>query len=125
MTPRRKTRRVDVGGIGIGGDAPVAIQSMTSTYTYDIDATVAQIRALAGAGADLVRVAVPERRDTQALPSILEQSPCPIIADVHFHYQRALESIEAGVHKIRLNPGNIQDREQVNRVIDACKERGI
>ncbi len=125
MTPRRQTRRVDVGGIGIGGDAPVAIQSMTSTYTYDIDATVAQIRALARAGADLVRVAVPERRDTQALASILEQSPCPIIADVHFHYERALEAIEAGVHKIRLNPGNIQNREQVHRVIDACKERGI
>ncbi|MCH8912670.1 MAG: (E)-4-hydroxy-3-methylbut-2-enyl-diphosphate synthase, partial [Planctomycetes bacterium] len=125
MTPRRKTRRVDVGGIGIGGDAPVAIQSMTSTYTYDIDATVAQIRALVRAGADLVRVAVPDRRDTQALPSILEQSPCPIIADVHFHYERALEAIEAGVHKIRLNPGNIQDRTQVNRVIDACKERSI
>ncbi len=88
MTPRRKTRQVDVGGIGIGGDAPVAIQSMTSTYTYDVDATVAQIRALARAGADLVRVAVPDRRDTQALPSILEQSPCPIIADVHFHYER-------------------------------------
>jgi (E)-4-hydroxy-3-methylbut-2-enyl-diphosphate synthase len=98
---------------------------MTSTYTYDIDATVAQIRELAQAGADMVRVAVPDKRDTAALPSILEQSPCPIIADVHFHYQRALEAVEAGVHKIRLNPGNIQDRDQVNRVIDACKERGI
>ena len=125
MTPRRKTRQVDVGGVAIGGDAPVAIQSMTSTYTYDIDATAVQIRELAQAGADMVRVAVPEPRDTAALPSIIEQSPCPIIADVHFHYQRALEAVEAGVHKIRLNPGNIQDRDQVNRVIDACKERGI
>ncbi len=125
MTPRRKTRQVHVGGVCIGGDAPVVIQSMTSTYTHDIDATVAEIRRLAHAGADMVRVAVPDRRDTEALPSILEQSPCPIIADVHFHYQRALEAIDAGVHKIRLNPGNIQDREQVHRVIDACKDRGI
>lgn len=125
MSPRRATRQVQVGGIPIGGVAPVVIQSMTSTYTYNVDATVAQIRKLAQAGADMVRVAVPDQRDTAALPSIIEQSPCPIIADVHFHYQRALESIEAGVHKIRLNPGNIQDREQVNRVIDACKERGI
>ena len=125
MTPRRTTRQINVGGVGIGGVAPIAIQSMTSTYTHDIDATVSQIRGLVRAGADVVRVAVPERRDTQALPSILEQSPCPIIADVHFHYERALEAIEAGVHKIRLNPGNIQDRDQVNRVIDACKEHGI
>ena len=125
MTRRRKTRQVDVGGVAIGGDAPVVIQSMTGTYTYDIDATVAEIRRLAQAGADMVRVAVPDRRDTEALPSIIEQSPCPIIADVHFHFQRALEAIEAGVHKIRLNPGNIQDRQQVHRVIDACKERGI
>jgi len=114
-----------VGGVPLGGSAPVVIQSMTSTYTHDVDATVAQIRSLVLGGADLVRVAVPERRDTQALPSILEQSPCPIIADVHFHHQRALEAIEAGVHKIRLNPGNIQDRAQVHRVIDACKERSV
>jgi len=122
---RTKTRRVSVGAVRIGGDAPVVIQSMTSTYTYDIDATVAQIRTLAEAGCELVRVAVPERRDTEALSSILEQSPVPIIADVHFHYERALEAIEAGVHKIRLNPGNIQDRKQVDRVIAACRERGI
>ncbi len=114
-----------MGGVRIGGDAPVVIQSMTSTYTHDVDATVAQIRRLVQAGADMVRVAVPDRRDTEALPSIIDQSPCPIIADVHFHHQRALEAIEAGVHKIRLNPGNIRDREQVNRVIDACKERGL
>jgi len=125
MVPRRKTRQVSVGGVALGGGAPVVIQSMTSTYTYDIDATVAQIRRLAEAGCELVRVAVPEKRDTDALPSILEQSPVPIIADVHFHYERALEAVEAGVHKIRLNPGNIQDRKQVDRVIAACRERGI
>ncbi|MCH8250819.1 MAG: flavodoxin-dependent (E)-4-hydroxy-3-methylbut-2-enyl-diphosphate synthase [Planctomycetes bacterium] len=125
MTPRRKTHQVMVGGVPIGGDAPVAIQSMTSTNTHDIDATVRQIRTLAEAGCDIVRVAVPEKRDTAALPSILEQSPVPIVADVHFHFQRAIEAIEAGVHKIRLNPGNIKDRKQVDRVIAACRDRRI
>ncbi len=114
-----------VGGVPIGDGAPVAIQSMTGTYTYDVDATVGQIRQLAEAGCDLVRVAVPDKSDTRALPAILEQSPVPIIADVHFHYERALEAIEAGVHKIRLNPGNIKDRKQVDRVIAACRERSI
>ena len=114
-----------IGPVPVGGGAPVAVQSMTSTYTRDIDATVAQIRKLAASGCELVRVAVPDKRDTEALPEILNQSPIPIVADVHYHYQRALEAVEAGVHKIRLNPGNIADREQVNRVIAACGERGI
>lgn len=125
MIPRRKTHQVMVGSVPIGGTAPIALQSMTSTYTHDIDATVAQVRALAAAGCDMVRVAVPDKADTEALPSIIEQSPVPIIADVHFHFERALESIEAGVHKIRLNPGNISDRKQVDRVIAACRERKI
>ena len=125
MNARRKTRQVLVGGVPIGGDAPVVIQSMTGTPTHDVDATVGQIHQLAEAGCDLVRVAVPDKRDTEALPAILEQSPVPIIADVHFHYQRALEAVAAGVHKIRLNPGNIKDRGQVDRVIAACRERGI
>jgi (E)-4-hydroxy-3-methylbut-2-enyl-diphosphate synthase len=125
MIPRRQTRKVFIGPVPVGGDAPIAIQSMTSTYTYDVDATVAQIRGLAEAGCDIVRVAVPEKRDTLALPAILDQSPVPIVADVHFHYERAMEAIEAGVHKIRLNPGNIQDRREVDRVIAACRERGI
>lgn len=125
MISRKKTQQVIVGGVPIGGDAPIAIQSMTSTYTYDVDATVGQIRRLAEAGCDIVRVAVPDRRDTEALPAILEQSPVPIVADVHFHFQRALEAVEAGVHKIRLNPGNIKDRKQVDRVIAACRERRI
>jgi (E)-4-hydroxy-3-methylbut-2-enyl-diphosphate synthase len=130
MIQRRRTRKVLMGDrahgfVGIGGDAPVALQTMTSTYTYDIDATVSQINALHAAGADLVRVAVPDRRDTEALKEILTQVRVPIVADVHFHFERALESIAAGVHKIRLNPGNIQDRPKVERVIAACKERGI
>src|SRR6201994_2155608 len=125
MTPRRKTRQVRVGNVLIGGDAPVSVQSMTSGYTHDIDTCVAEINKLANGGADIVRVAVPERKDTEALKEILKQVKVPIVADVHFHFQRALEAIEAGVHKIRLNPGNIQDKAQVEQVIDACKERGL
>jgi (E)-4-hydroxy-3-methylbut-2-enyl-diphosphate synthase len=125
MTGRRKTRQVNVGGVKIGGGAPVALQTMTAGHTHEVDQCIAEVQKLARAGADLVRVAVPEKRDTEALPHILAGSPVPIIADVHFHYQRALEAIAAGVHKIRLNPGNIQDRRQVDRVIAACKERGI
>jgi (E)-4-hydroxy-3-methylbut-2-enyl-diphosphate synthase len=125
MPPRRKTRQVRVGRVKIGGDAPVALQSMTSGHTHEVDQCIAEIHKLARAGADLVRVAVPDKRDTQVLPHILAASPVPIVADVHFHFERALEAIVAGVHKIRLNPGNIQDRAKVNRVIAACKERGI
>ncbi len=125
MPPRRKTRQVLVGNVRIGCDAPVALQTMTAGYTHEVDMCIAEVQKLARAGADLVRVAVPERKDTEALPHILAASPVPIVADVHFHFQRALEAIEAGVHKIRLNPGNIQDRRQVLRVIAACKERRI
>jgi (E)-4-hydroxy-3-methylbut-2-enyl-diphosphate synthase len=125
MIQRRKTRQVKVGNVLIGGDAPVSVQSMTSVFTHDIDTCVAEVNKLHSAGADIVRVAVPERKDTDALKEILKQVKVPIVADVHFHFQRALEAVEAGVHKIRLNPGNIQDRAQVEKVIDACKDRGI
>lgn len=125
MIQRRKTRQVKVGNVLIGGDAPVSVQSMTSGYTFDIDKCVAEINKLAAGGADIVRVAVPERKDTDALREIIKQVQVPIVADVHFHFQRALEAIEAGVSKIRLNPGNINDRAQVEKVIDACKERGL
>ncbi len=130
MSPRRPTRQITLGDdthgyVRIGGDAPVSVQTMTAGYTYDIDACVAEIHKLAAAGADIVRVAVPEKKDTEALAQILPQVNVPIVADVHFHFQRAIEAIKAGVHKIRLNPGNISDREQVVKVIDACKERSI
>jgi (E)-4-hydroxy-3-methylbut-2-enyl-diphosphate synthase len=136
MTPRRPTRQISVGDqrtgiIRIGGGllgtqpAPVAVQTMTAGYTHDIDRCVAEINKMVAAGADIVRVAVPERKDTEALAQIIPQVRVPIVADVHFHYKRALEAVESGVHKIRLNPGNISDREQVNAVIDACKDRGI
>lgn len=130
MTHRHQTRQVSVGDdrhgrVRIGGDAPVSVQTMTSGYTHDVDRCVAEIHRLAAAGADLVRVAVPERKDTDALRAILPQVSVPLVADVHFHFERALEAIDAGVHKIRLNPGNIQDREQVATVIDACRERRV
>jgi (E)-4-hydroxy-3-methylbut-2-enyl-diphosphate synthase len=139
MLPRRPTRQISIGNertgiVKVGGGspnspgtttAPVSVQTMTAGYTHDIDACVAEINKLHKAGADIVRVAVPEKKDTEALREILKQTRVPIVADVHFHFQRALESVEAGVHKIRLNPGNISDREQVNAVIDACKGAGI
>src|SRR5437762_3453622 len=130
MIQRRPTRKVTLGDaqhgfVSIGGDAPVSVQSMTAGYTYEIDKCVAEIHKLAAAGADIVRVAVPEKKDTAALREILPQSPVPIVADVHFHFQRALEAIDAGVHKIRLNPGNISDHAQVRDVIQACKARRL
>jgi len=137
MNTRRPTRQVIVGDdrvgrIAIGGGlpnkdgspttpAPVSVQTMTAGYTYDVDRCVAEINKLAAAGADIVRVAVPEKKDTEALKLIIPRVRVPIVADVHFHFQRALEAVEAGVHKIRLNPGNIQDRAQVREVILACK----
>lgn len=130
MQKRRTCRKVAlgddrVGRLAIGGDAPVSVQSMCSVFTHDIDACVAEINKLTEAGADIVRIAVPERKDTEALPEIIRQTSVPLVADVHFHYKRALEAVEGGIHKIRLNPGNISDRDQVNNVIDACKEAGI
>lgn len=122
---RKRTREMNIGDVKLGGGAPVVLQTMTAGYTHDIGATISEIDKLAKAGADVVRVAVPKREDTAALGEIVAASPVPIVADVHFHFERALEAIEAGVHKIRLNPGNIQDRPQVRRVIAACKERGI
>ncbi|MCC7407506.1 MAG: flavodoxin-dependent (E)-4-hydroxy-3-methylbut-2-enyl-diphosphate synthase, partial [Phycisphaeraceae bacterium] len=121
MIERRKTRQVVVGDdrvgrVKIGGDGRVSVQTMTAGYTYEIDKCVAEIHKLAAAGADMVRVAVPEKKDTDALREIIPQVSVPIVADVHFHFQRALEAIEAGVHKIRLNPGNISDKAQVGKV---------
>ncbi|MCC5827813.1 MAG: flavodoxin-dependent (E)-4-hydroxy-3-methylbut-2-enyl-diphosphate synthase [Phycisphaeraceae bacterium] len=130
MIERRKTRQVVLGDdahgyVRIGGDAPVSVQTMTAGYTWDIDACIAEINKLAAAGADIVRVAVPEKKDTEALKEIIPAVKVPIVADVHFHFQRALDAVEAGIHKIRLNPGNISDRKQVQEVIAACKSRNI
>ena len=130
MIQRRPTRKVTLGDdahgfVSIGGDAPVSVQTMTAGYTYEIDKCIAEIHKLAAAGADIVRVAVPEKKDTAALKEIIKAVQVPIVADVHFHFQRALEAIDAGVHKIRLNPGNISDHAQVKDVIQACKAKKI
>ena len=114
-----------VGVVKIGGDAPVSVQTMTAGYTYEVDNCVAEINRLAAAGADIVRVAVPNKKDTEALKEILPRVSVPIVADVHFHFGRALEAVDAGVHKIRLNPGNINDRKQVEEVIAACRDKGL
>lgn len=121
----RKTRAVAIGSVTIGGARPVAVQGMTNTLTCDVDATVRQINALADAGAAIVRVAVPTAKDTAALPAILSQVNVPIVADVHFQYRRALEAIEGGVQKLRLNPGNLRDRQALARVISAAKTAGV
>lgn len=122
---RRTTREVRVGEITLGGDAPVRVQSMTNTPTANTPATLAQAQELVGAGAELIRVAVPTENDTAALPALVAELPVPVVADVHFHFDRALEAIDAGVAKIRLNPGNIRDRRQVTDVIRAAKDAGV
>jgi (E)-4-hydroxy-3-methylbut-2-enyl-diphosphate synthase len=120
---RRKTKQIKVGDIPIGGDAPIAVQSMTTTETWQIDATVAQIHALEQAGCEIVRVAVPETRSADALPEIRRQTALPLIADIHFDYKLALKALEAGVDCLRINPGNIGDRDKVERVVKMAKER--
>ncbi|RMG92179.1 MAG: flavodoxin-dependent (E)-4-hydroxy-3-methylbut-2-enyl-diphosphate synthase [Zetaproteobacteria bacterium] len=125
VRPRRSTRKIHVGEVPIGGDAPIAVQSMTNTKTHDIDATVAQIDRLHKAGADIVRVSVPDPDSAAALPEILAQVKVPLIADIHFSYKMALASLEAGVQGLRLNPGNIGDRSRIERVVRAAKERGV
>ena len=123
--PRRLTKPVFIGDVQIGGDAPVAVQSMTCTDTADVEATVAQIHELAEAGCDIVRVAVPDREAAEALPEIVRQTPVPLTADIHFDYRWALAAIKSGFHALRLNPGNIRDPEKVKTVVAAAKERGI
>lgn len=126
MIQRRKSRQVKVGSIVVGGDAPVSIQSMTKTDTTDVEATVRQIRALATAGCEVVRVAVPTIEAAKALPDIRrEADKVPLVADIHFHPQFAIAAIEAGFDKIRWNPGNIRNTERVHEVVDLARERSI
>ena len=118
-------RQIRVGGVAIGGGAPVVVQSMTLTKTHDVDATVAQIAALTSAGCELVRVAVPKVEDAEALPKIVYLSPVPIIADIHFNASLALKAIEAGVAAVRINPGNIGGADKTELVVRAAKKAGI
>src|SRR5947207_7690596 len=117
-------RQIMVGGVPIGGGAPVAVQSMTKTETADYDATMKQIQAIAEAGGDLVRCAVPRDKDVEALARIVKESPIPVIADIHFNHTLALKAIDAGAHCIRLNPGNIGGPDKVAEVVAKAKETG-
>ncbi len=119
------TKQINVGGVAIGGGAPVSIQSMTNTRTSDVEATLSQIRALASAGCEIVRVAVPDMEAARAVGRIKEHSPLPVVVDIHFDYKLALEAIAAGADKVRINPGNIGGEDRVKAVADACRLRGI
>ncbi|MEL6336324.1 MAG: flavodoxin-dependent (E)-4-hydroxy-3-methylbut-2-enyl-diphosphate synthase [Pseudomonadota bacterium] len=121
---RRESRQIWVGSVPVGGDAPISVQTMTNTLTTDVDATVRQIEACAEAGADIVRVSVPTEEDSAALAKIIPQVSVPIVADIHFHYKRAIESAVAGAACLRINPGNIGDEKRVKEVIKAARDHG-
>ena len=124
-TERRPTRRIDVGGVAVGGGAPVTVQSMTTTKTADAEATLSQIYALAAAGADLVRCTCNEEAAAEGLARIVPRSPVPIIADIHFHHEMALAALEAGVQGLRLNPGNLRKEAEIKQVAAEAKDRGV
>ncbi|MDA9612856.1 flavodoxin-dependent (E)-4-hydroxy-3-methylbut-2-enyl-diphosphate synthase [Paracoccaceae bacterium] len=119
---RRKSRQINVGSVPIGGDSPIAVQTMTNTLTTDIKSTIEQVVAASEAGADLVRISVPDIESSKALKEIVKESPVPIIADIHFHYKRGIEAAEAGAACLRINPGNIGTEERVKEVIRAAKD---
>ncbi len=123
--PRRKTRQITVGGVAVGGDAPITVQSMTITKTADVEGTLAQIYALAGAGCDIVRCTCNEAEAAEGLARIVPRSPIPIIADIHNNYRMALAAIEAGVHGLRLNPGNIRRPEHIKLIASECRDRQL
>jgi (E)-4-hydroxy-3-methylbut-2-enyl-diphosphate synthase len=122
---RRKTRQISVGWVKVGGDAPIVVQSMTSTKTHQVEETLSQINRLAKAGCEIIRVAVPHREDLEALPDIMKNSPIPVIADIHFAPSYAFGSMEAGVHGIRINPGNIGKEEVVRDIVQEAKRKGV
>src|SRR3712207_8844045 len=115
-------RQIDVGGVKVGGGAPVAVQTMTKTETANLEATMRQIRTVAEAGADIVRCAVPRDQDVEALKTIVRESPIPIIADIHFNHTLALKSLDAGAHCVRINPGNIGGREKTAEGVARAKQ---
>ena len=121
---RRKSRQIMVGNVPVGGDAPIAVQSMTNTPTSDAAATIEQVRQLEEAGADIVRVSCPDVASTAALKEIVRAVKVPIVADIHFHYKRAIEAAEAGAACLRINPGNIGKAERVRDVVQAAKDHG-
>ena len=122
--PRRASKRIMVGRVPVGGGAPVSVQSMTTTKTADVEGTLKQVYALAGAGADIVRITCDDEDAAAAFPEILARSPVPIVADIHFQYRLALAAIEAGVQAIRLNPGNIRKESHIRAVARAAADAG-
>ncbi len=122
---RKPTRTIHVGNVPIGGGNPISIQTMTTTLTHDIDATLAQVERCTEAGAQIVRVAVPDEKDAKALSQIVKRSPVPIVADIHFNYRFALDAVDAGVAKVRINPGNIGNEERIAQVLSAAKAANI
>jgi (E)-4-hydroxy-3-methylbut-2-enyl-diphosphate synthase len=125
LTPRRRTRQIHVGSVPVGGSAPVSVQSMTTTQTADVEGTLAQIYALAAAGADIVRCTCNEEAAAEGLAQIVPRSPVPIVADIHFHYEMALAALEAGVHGLRLNPGNLRKESEIKLVAGEARDRGV
>jgi (E)-4-hydroxy-3-methylbut-2-enyl-diphosphate synthase len=125
MKRRKKTLQLNIGSLKVGGNAPISVQSMTNTDTKDIKATIEQIQRLEEAGCELVRVAVPDEKAANCLKRIIDHANIPVIADIHFNYRLALQSIEAGVHGIRINPGNIGGRKRLEAVVRKAKEKGI
>ncbi|WP_323007695.1 flavodoxin-dependent (E)-4-hydroxy-3-methylbut-2-enyl-diphosphate synthase [Pseudorhodobacter sp.] len=121
---RRKSRQIMVGKVAVGGDAPISVQTMTNTLTTDIKATIEQVQRAAAVGCDIIRVSTPDRESALALREICRESPVPIVADIHFHYKRAIEAAEAGAACLRINPGNIGDAARVREVIKAAKDHG-
>src|ERR671934_1629791 len=122
--PRRTSKRIWVGGTPIGDGAPIAVQSMCTTLTHDVDATIRQIEQLQAAGCEIARVAVPDKRAGEALREIVRRSILPVVADIHFDYRLALMALDAKVHKLRLNPGNIHNKDGVREVTKRAKEQG-
>ena len=122
---RRVSKQLRIGSVAVGGDAPIVVQSMTRSDTRDVAATTNQIRELADCGCEIVRIAVPDRQAAESLLAIKKRAPVPLIADIHFDYRLALAALKAGVDGLRLNPGNMGDRQQVARVVAAAKERDV
>ena len=122
---RKETRQISIGGLRIGGGAPISVQSMTNTFTHDVAATVAQIERLEAVGCELVRVAVPDQAAAEAITSIKKEISIPLVADIHFDYRLAMEAMKAGADGLRINPGNIGAARKVKAVANEAKERGI
>jgi (E)-4-hydroxy-3-methylbut-2-enyl-diphosphate synthase len=122
---RRKTRQIHVGPVPVGGDAPISVQSMLTNDTRDVEESVSQIKRLADAGCEIIRLAVPDKEAAEALKQIVPRSPIPVVADIHFDYRLALQAADNGVHAIRINPGNIGRKDFIKAVVAKCKERGL